>query len=166
MQAMVLTQPGQPLVLQQRPLPEPGPQELRLRVLACAVCRTDLHVADGELPQASYPIVPGHEVVGTVEAVGTGLSPDMIRRRVGLPWLGGTCGRCAYCLDGRENLCDAPEFTGCTRDGGFATHVLARAAFCLPLEGMPASRRRWTFTSRFIRCSTPTWRWPTCAPDV
>jgi alcohol dehydrogenase, propanol-preferring len=138
MQAMVLTQPGQPLALQQRPLPLPGPDEVRLRVLACAVCRTDLHVADGELPQARYPVVPGHEVVGIVEAVGPGLSPDMLGRRVGLPWLGGTCGRCAYCLDGRENLCDAPEFTGCTRDGGFATHVLARAAFCLPLDGLPA----------------------------
>ena len=136
MQAMVLTQPGQPLVLQHRPLPQPGPDEVRLRVLACAVCRTDLHVADGELPQARYPIVPGHEVVGIVDAVGSGLSPEMLGRRVGLPWLGGTCGRCAYCLDGRENLCDAPEFTGCTRDGGFATHVLARAAYCLPLEGL------------------------------
>ena len=138
MHAMVLTQPGQPLVLQHRPLPQPGPDEVRLRVLACAVCRTDLHVADGELPQARYPIVPGHEVVGIVDAVGAGLSPEMLGRRVGLPWLGGTCGRCAYCRDGRENLCDAPEFTGCTRDGGFATHVLARAAFCLPLDGLPA----------------------------
>ena len=138
MQAMVALQPRAPLVLQQRPTPVPGPQELRLRVLACAVCRTDLHVVDGDLPQARYPVVPGHEVVGIVEAVGPGVAPGIVGRRVGLPWLGGTCGRCPYCLDGRENLCDAPEFTGCTRDGGFATHVIARADYCLPLEGLPA----------------------------
>jgi alcohol dehydrogenase, propanol-preferring len=138
MEAMVLNGPGQPLVLQQRPMPQPGPLEVRLRVLACAVCRTDLHLADGDLPQARYPIVPGHEVVGIVEAVGESVAREMLGFRVGLPWLGGTCGHCSFCRDGRENLCDAPEFTGCTRDGGFATHVLARAAFCLPLDGLPA----------------------------
>jgi propanol-preferring alcohol dehydrogenase len=130
---MVLRSPRSALVAEERPLPVPGPGEVRIRVEACGVCRTDLHLLDGELPQARLPVVPGHEVVGTVEALGGGEPSLRVGDRVGVPWLGGACGHCTYCADGRENLCDAPEFTGCTRDGGYASHVLARAAFCLPL---------------------------------
>lgn len=133
MQAMVLRAPGHPLVLEARPTPEPAAGELRLRVLACAVCRTDLHVVDGELPNLRLPIVPGHEIVGVVEAVGPGVAGVSPGQRMGVPWLGHACGHCGYCRGGRENLCDAPGFTGYTRDGGFATHVVAEAAFCLPL---------------------------------
>jgi propanol-preferring alcohol dehydrogenase len=133
MHAMVLHRLATPLIAEERPTPAPGRGEVRLRVEACGVCRTDLHLIDGELPQAHLPIVPGHEVVGTIDAVG----PDVIAwkpgDRVGVPWLGGACGVCSYCAQGRENLCDTPVFTGCTRDGGYATHVLASAAFCLPL---------------------------------
>jgi len=139
MQAMVLERAKQPLRLQERPLPDPPPGEVRLRVLACAVCRTDLHVIDGELPQARYPVVPGHEVVGVVEALGAGVEGVDAGQVVGLPWLGESCQHCGYCLAGDENLCDAPQFTGCTRDGGFASHVLASAAFCLPLSASQAA---------------------------
>ena len=135
-QVMELRAFGAPLVAATRALPRPGPGELRLSVAACAVCRTDLHLADGELPMARLPVVPGHEVVGTVDAVGAGVDAALRGRRVGLPWLGGSCGACRYCAEGRENLCDAPAFTGCTRDGGFATHVLADARFALPLDGL------------------------------
>lgn len=133
MHAMVLHQPRQPLQLQERPTPLPGPGEMRLRVLACAVCRTDLHVVDGELPHQPLPIVPGHEIVGVVEALGADVEGFEPGQCVGVPWLGHTCGHCRYCSSGHENLCDAPAFTGYTRDGGFATHVIAEAAFCLPL---------------------------------
>ncbi len=139
MRAMVLHAPGRPLLLEQRPLPEPGPGELRLAVQACAVCRTDLHVVDGELPQRRLPIVPGHEIVGVVEALGAGVTGWRLGDRAGVPWLGHACGACRYCREGRENLCDVPGFTGYTRDGGFASHVVAEAAFCLPLQpGGPA----------------------------
>ena len=134
MLAMVLREPGGRLVAESRPDPEPGPGEIRIRVEACAVCRTDLHVIDGDLPQAVYPIVPGHEVVGRVEALGPGVTQPLPGLRVGVPWLAHTCGRCAYCESGRENLCDRPDFTGCTRDGGFATHLVAEAAFTIPLD--------------------------------
>ena len=134
MRAMVLHKVGGPLVQEIRPDPEPGRDEVRIRVEACAVCRTDLHVIDGELPQAVYPIVPGHEIVGTVEAVGSGVRAPQVGTRVGVPWLGNTCGHCPYCESGRENLCDAPGFTGCTRDGGFASHVVAEAAFTIALN--------------------------------
>ncbi|RZL92733.1 MAG: zinc-binding alcohol dehydrogenase family protein [Variovorax sp.] len=133
MQAMVLSAAGQPLRLEQRPLPEPGAGELRLRVLACAVCRTDLHVVDGDLPLPVLPIVPGHEIVGEVEALGAGAQPHRIGDRVGVPWLGHSCGHCAFCAVGSENLCDTPRFTGYHRDGGFASHVIAESDFCLPL---------------------------------
>jgi propanol-preferring alcohol dehydrogenase len=134
MRAMVLNSPGQALLLDERPDPEPGPDEVRLRVEACAVCRTDLHVVDGELPVPRLPVVPGHEIVGVVDQVGTAVTGLHLGQRVGVPWLGRTCGHCAYCRIGRENLCDQPLFTGHGRDGGFATHVVADAAFCLPLE--------------------------------
>ena len=132
--AMVQRGARQALQAERRPLPVPGPGQVRLRVRACAVCRTDLHLQDGDLPMARWPVVPGHEVVGSVDALGAGVTELRAGQRVGLPWLGGCCGQCRYCLAGQENLCDAPEFTGCTRDGGFATHVLADASFCVPLD--------------------------------
>ena len=132
MRAMVSRRPGEPLVLEERPEPSPGHGEVRLRISACGVCRTDLHVVDGDLPRDG-PVVPGHEIVGRVEALGEGVSGFALGMRVGVPWLGHACGHCAYCVDGRENLCDAPRFTGYTRDGGFASHVVADAAFCFPL---------------------------------
>ena len=135
MRAMVLRQIGQPLVLEERPDPQPGPGEVRVRVEACAVCRTDLHVIDGELRDPKLPIVPGHEIVGIIDALGSGATALSLGSRVGIPWLGHTCGVCPYCRTGRENLCDAPEFTGYTRDGGFATHVVADAAFAFALIG-------------------------------
>ncbi|MHB2210844.1 zinc-dependent alcohol dehydrogenase family protein [Methylobacterium sp. CM6257] len=134
MRAMVLRAVGEPLVPEERPDPEPGPGAVRIRVEACAVCRTDLHIVDGELPQAVYPIVPGHEAVGIVEAAGAGVTDPAPGARVGVPWLGHACGHCRYCETGRENLCDAPGFTGCTRDGGFASHIVAEAAFTIPLN--------------------------------
>jgi alcohol dehydrogenase, propanol-preferring len=133
MHAMVLTAPGAPLRLEPREDPAPGPGAVRVKVGACGVCRTDLHVVDGELPGIAYPIVPGHEVVGRVDALGPGVTALDVGDRVGVPWLGYTCGQCAYCRSGRENLCDRPRFTGYTRDGGFATHLLADARYCFPL---------------------------------
>jgi propanol-preferring alcohol dehydrogenase len=135
MQAMVLRATGAPLLLEERPDPQPGPGQIRVRIEACAVCRTDLHVIDGELPDVRHPIVPGHEIVGTVDVLGAGVSAPAIGQRVGVAWLGKTCGQCEYCRSNRENLCDAPEFTGYSRDGGFATHVIAEAAFAIPLQG-------------------------------
>ncbi|MFN3514137.1 MAG: zinc-dependent alcohol dehydrogenase family protein [Phenylobacterium sp.] len=135
--AMVLDAPGAPLRPDHRPDPEPGPGEVRLRVCACGVCRTDLHVVDGDLPQRRAPVAPGHEVVGVVDAVGPGVEGLSPGDRLGVPWLGETCGRCRYCLEGQENLCDAPGFTGWTRDGGYADVILARADFCFPIpEGL------------------------------
>ncbi|MBU2407855.1 MAG: alcohol dehydrogenase catalytic domain-containing protein, partial [Gammaproteobacteria bacterium] len=136
MRAMVLPGAGQPLEWQERPRPSPAAGEVRLRVLACAVCRTDLHIVDGDLLLPLQPIVPGHEIVGTVEAVGAGVENHRVGDRVGVPWLGHTCGHCAYCGSGSENLCDTPRFTGFHRDGGFASHVIAEADFCLPLDGL------------------------------
>jgi propanol-preferring alcohol dehydrogenase len=135
-EVMELRAPGTPLVGATRALPQPGQGELRLRVAACAVCRTDLHLVDGELPLARLPVVPGHEIVGTVDAIGPGVDEALRGRRMGVPWLGGSCGACRYCTAGRENLCDTPAFTGCTRDGGFATHVRADARYALPLDGL------------------------------
>lgn len=133
MYAMVLESAGMPLTLRDRPPTAPGPGEVRIKVGACGVCRTDLHVVDGELPAIRYPIVPGHEIVGRIEAAGLGVENLRIGERVGVPWLGSTCGTCLYCRRDKENLCDHPEFTGYTRDGGFATHVIADARYCFPL---------------------------------
>ena len=119
--------------MRERDLPKPGPGEILIKVHACGVCRTDLHVVDGELPDPKIPIVPGHEVVGAVEATGPGADAFTPGQRVGVPWLGHTCGACPYCRDGHENLCDAPLFTGYTRDGGFASHVVADARYCFAL---------------------------------
>lgn len=133
MQAMVLEAPGKALVLRERPDPAPGPGMVRIQVGACGVCRTDLHVVDGELPDIPYPIVPGHEVVGRVDALGPGVTSLRLGERVGVPWLGATCGICPYCREARENLCDHPVFTGYTRDGGFASQLVADARYCFPL---------------------------------
>jgi len=135
MKAMVLRGPKTPLVLEERPDPVPGPGQILVRIEACGVCRTDLHVVDGELPNPKLPLVPGHEIVGIVEALGAGVTAPPIGMRVGVPWLGHTDGTCPYCRSGRENLCDAPEFTGYTRDGGYASHVVADAAFTFRLDG-------------------------------
>jgi len=132
---MALVAVGQPLQRIERPLLVPGRDEVLLRVAACGVCRTDLHVVDGELPAERLPLVPGHEVVGAVVARGADVRRFEIGDRVGVPWLGGTCGVCPYCHSRRENLCDAPQFTGYTRDGGYAQHVVARADFCFRLPG-------------------------------
>jgi propanol-preferring alcohol dehydrogenase len=131
--AMVLAAPGARLVLTERAVPRPDPDELLLRVEACGVCRTDLHIVDGELAQPNLPLVPGHEVVGRVEAVGSAVREFAVGERVGVPWLGATCGICPYCKEQRENLCDAPQFTGYTRDGGYAEHAVAKAAYCFRL---------------------------------
>jgi propanol-preferring alcohol dehydrogenase len=117
------------------PAPQPGPGEIRVRVEACGVCRTDLHLMDGDLPDPKLPVVPGHEVVGRVDALGEDVKEFGLGERVGVPWLGHTCGRCPYCASGRENLCDAPIFTGYTRDGGFATHAIADASYAFRLPG-------------------------------
>ncbi len=134
MRAMVLSRSGTPLELVQRPDPAPGAGEVLLRVLACGVCRTDLHVVDGELPNPRLPIVPGHEIVGVVEHLGEGVTSLASGQRVGVGWLGHACHHCAYCLSDRENLCDEPLFTGYTRDGGFASHVVADADYAYPLD--------------------------------
>ena len=133
MRAMVLNTPRTPLAAMNRPDPVPGPGEIRVGVSACGVCRTDLHVVDGELPRPKLPLVPGHEIVGRVDALGAGVAGFEIGQRVGVPWLGHTCGTCPYCVSGRENLCDAPLFTGYTRDGGYATHAVADARYVFPL---------------------------------
>lgn len=133
MRAMVLRQPGRPLELEQRADPEPGAGQVLLRVRACAVCRTDLHVVDGELPDIPLPIIPGHEIVGEVLRAG----PDVEwqpGQRLGVPWLGYACGHCGFCEDARENLCDEARFTGYQLDGGFADRVLADQRFCFPID--------------------------------
>ena len=130
--AMQIDAPGTPLRRIERPLPNAGPNDLLVEVAACGVCRTDLHVLDGEI-MAHYPIVPGHEIVGRVRAIGATVEGFALGQRIGIPWLGHSCGSCPYCVSGRENLCDHPEFTGATRDGGYATHVVADAHFCFAL---------------------------------
>jgi propanol-preferring alcohol dehydrogenase len=129
---MQLDTPGEALRPVERATPNPGPGELLIEVAACGVCRTDLHIADGDI-QARLPIVPGHEAVGRVIALGASVSGFVPGDRVGVPWLARTCGHCFYCLRGDENLCDAPHFTGFSRDGGFATHLVADANYCFPI---------------------------------
>lgn len=137
MWAMQLNSPRTPLVLSERPDPQPVSGEVRVAIAACGVCRTDLHVVDGELPDPKLPIVPGHEIVGRVDAIGRDVTGLEVGMRVGIPWLGHTCGVCSYCAQGRENLCDRPLFTGYTRDGGYATSAIAdaRFVFALPERG-------------------------------
>jgi alcohol dehydrogenase, propanol-preferring len=135
MKAMVLHRPGERLRLADLPTPEPGSGQILLRVKACAVCRTDLHVVDGELPEPKLPIVPGHEIVGEVMRAGPGVDWFRAGERVGIPWLGYTCGRCRYCASGQENLCDQARFTGYQIDGGYAEYAVADARYCFPIHG-------------------------------
>jgi alcohol dehydrogenase, propanol-preferring len=130
MRAMRTSTPGGPLLAADLDMPRPGPGEIRVEVLACGVCRTDLHVIDGDLPVHRQPVVPGHEIVGRVQARGSDAIPWRLGQRVGIPWLGGTCGHCSYCAGQRENLCDTPVFTGYDRDGGFAQYAVADARYC------------------------------------
>ncbi len=137
---MVLYEIGKPLVFEELPDPIPGPGEIRIRVEACGVCRTDLHLVDGELPNPILPVIPGHQIVGKIDALGPNVSDLAIGMRVGIPWLGSTCGTCAYCASGQENLCDRPVFTGYTRNGGYATRAIADARYAFPLsEGLSAA---------------------------
>ena len=154
MRAMVLERPGTPLVMQERAAPAPAAGEILVEVAACGVCRTDLHVVDGELANPKLPIVPGHEIVGRVAAMGEGVAGLAINERVGVPWLGYTCGVCPYCRSGRENLCDRPLFTGYTRDGGYATHALADARYCFPLP----ERREDAEVAPFLCAGLIGWR--------
>jgi propanol-preferring alcohol dehydrogenase len=130
---MVLKKVGAALEWTELPDRQPGPGEIRVKVAACGVCRTDLHVVDGELPDPTVPITPGHEIVGRIDAIGAGVEGLSMGERVGIPWLGHTCGVCPYCLAHQENLCDRPLFTGYTRDGGFSTATVADARFAFPL---------------------------------
>jgi propanol-preferring alcohol dehydrogenase len=133
MRAMVLDAPGRPLALRVRPVPVPAAGEVLIAVRACGVCRTDLHLVDGELRSPRLPIIPGHEIVGDVAAVGADVTGLAIGTRVGVPWLGGTCGHCGYCVEGRENLCAKARFTGYTRDGGYAEYAVADARYVFRL---------------------------------
>ena len=138
MRAMILDEPRKPLRWATVPDPVPGPGQVLVRVHACGVCRTDLHVVDGDLAAPKLPLIPGHQVVGTVAALGPGAGRFQVGRRIGIPWLGGSCGRCDYCRAGRENLCDHARYTGYQVDGGFAELAAADERFCFTLpEGYP-----------------------------
>jgi propanol-preferring alcohol dehydrogenase len=130
---MLLERPGEPLRLRDVPRPEPGQKQVLLKVRACGVCRTDLHVVDGELAKPKLPVIPGHQIVGVVEKLGSGVEGYQIGDRLGVPWLGGSCGHCRYCLSGKENLCENARYTGYELDGGFAEYTVADARFCFPL---------------------------------
>ena len=135
MKAMVLDRPGSPLRLEERDVPVPNERQVLIRVSACGVCRTDLHIVDGDLTEASLPVVPGHEIVGEVVSAGSQVSALSAGDRVGVPWLGHTCGCCRYCRMEAENLCDAPGFTGYDIDGGYADYAVADAEYCFPVQG-------------------------------
>ncbi|HEY3307855.1 MAG TPA: zinc-dependent alcohol dehydrogenase family protein [Desulfuromonadaceae bacterium] len=135
MRAMVLEKAGEPLRSVEMAVPVPRAGELLLKVLACGICRTDLHVVDGELTEPKLPLVPGHQVVGLVEHIGQGVEGFVMGDAVGVPWLGGTCGECSYCIEGRENLCDHAVFTGYHKNGGFAEYCTADARFCFQMPG-------------------------------
>ena len=135
MKAMVLQRPGAGLLPMEMPVPEPGPGQVLVEVSACGVCRTDLHVVDGDLKDPKLPIIPGHEIVGRVARLGAGVSRFEIGDRVGIPWLGHTCGHCRFCLKERENLCDSPGFTGYQIDGGYAEFAVADADYCFAIQG-------------------------------
>lgn len=138
MRAMILDAPHQPLRLVDLPIPTPGTGQVLLRVHACGICRTDLHVADGELPDPKLPLIPGHQIVGTIAATGPGAARFAVGRRVGVPWLGWTDGTCPHCLTGQENLCDAARFTGYQIDGGYAEYAVADERYCFPIpDGYP-----------------------------
>ncbi|MBD2255020.1 zinc-dependent alcohol dehydrogenase family protein [Nostoc parmelioides] len=134
MRAMILDAPRQPLRLTELPIPRPNSEQVLIRVHACAVCRTDLHIVDGELTHPKLPLILGHQIVGTIEALGEKVDQFHLGQRVGVPWLGHTCAHCPYCLSGRENLCDYAEFTGYNLDGGYADYTVADHRFCFPLD--------------------------------
>ena len=141
MQAMLLDIAGSGLRAATVPAPVPGPGQVKVKVQTCGVCRTDLHVLDGELPHPKLPLIPGHQIVGTVEALGEGVTSPAVGEQVGIPWLGWTCGRCRYCLSGHENLCDSAKFTGYDLDGGFAEFAVADHRFAFPIPpGYPAAQ--------------------------
>jgi len=133
MRVMIFEKPGKDLSLREMDLPEPGAEQVLLRVHACAVCRTDLHVIDGELSDPKIPLIPGHEIVGTVATVGAAVTRFKVGDRLGVPWLGWTCGECSFCREGQENLCDRAKFTGYTLDGGYAEYAVADQRFCFPI---------------------------------
>jgi alcohol dehydrogenase, propanol-preferring len=133
MRAMVFSAPGRPLELREVPAPRPGPGQVLIRVVACGVCRTDLHIVDGELTEPKLPLIPGHEIVGTLVEAGEGVTQFGSGARIGVPWLGWTCGHCRYCLSGRENLCEFARFTGYTIDGGYAEYTVADQRYCFAL---------------------------------
>ena len=135
MKAMILEKPGQPLKLTDVPEPKPGPGQVLIRVRTCGVCRTDLHVVDGDLTEPTLPVIPGHQIVGIIEAVGSGVDSFRPGDRVGVPWLGGSCDQCHYCKSGRENLCDQARYTGYQINGGFAEQCVADERFCFPIPG-------------------------------
>ena len=139
MRAMLFERPGMPLRLVELPLPQPGRGELLIEVEACGVCRTDLHLIDGELPHPLLPVIPGHEIVGRVAACGADVTDMALGQRVGVPWLGWTCGTCGFCRSGRENLCDAARFTGYQINGGYAEYTVADARYCFPLPADDAN---------------------------
>ena len=136
MRAMVLQKQRQSLQLTELSIPEPGPTQVQIQVRACAVCRTDLHVIDGELTQPKLPLIPGHEIVGVIKAIGNQVEGFKIGDRVGVPWLGWTCGVCQYCKSGRENLCERALFTGYTVDGGYAEYTVADHRFCFHVPAL------------------------------
>ena len=133
MRVMIFEKPGKDLSLREMDLPEPGAEQVLLRVHACAVCRTDLHIIDGELSDPKIPLIPGHEIVGTVATVGAAVTRFKVGDRLGVPWLGWTCGECSFCREGQENLCDRAKFTGYTLDGGYAEYAVADQRFCFPI---------------------------------
>jgi propanol-preferring alcohol dehydrogenase len=133
MRAMVLERPGEPLRAVELPDPEPGPGQILIEVRACGVCRTDLHIVDGELAEPKLPLIPGHQIVGTVAGLGEGAERFVPGERVGVPWLGWTDGECRYCRGGRENLCDRARFTGYDLDGGYAELAVADERYCFPI---------------------------------
>ncbi|MBZ5536584.1 MAG: zinc-dependent alcohol dehydrogenase family protein [Acidobacteriia bacterium] len=136
MRAMVLRAPGEPLQLMEVPMPHPGPEQVLVRIHACALCRTDLHIMDGELPAPKLPLIPGHQIVGTVVGLGSQVPQFALGERIGIPWLGYTDGTCRYCRRGQENLCDHPLFTGYTVDGGYAEYTVADQRFCFRLPAL------------------------------
>ncbi|KTD26014.1 MULTISPECIES: zinc-dependent alcohol dehydrogenase family protein [Legionella] len=133
MHAMLMRKPRQPLVYAEVEKPKPQPHQMRIKVSACGICRTDLHVVDGELENPKLPLIPGHQIVGHIDALGKKVKGFELGQRVGVPWLGGSCGTCPFCLSGRENLCDQARFTGYQIDGGFAEYCVADAHFCFPI---------------------------------
>lgn len=133
MHAMLMKEPGQKLIYSSVQKPHPKQNEILIKISACGICRTDLHVVDGELTHPKLPLIPGHQVVGTIEQLGTAVTSFKLGQRIGVPWLGSSCGTCPFCLSGRENLCDKAQFTGYQIDGGFAAYCVANHQFCFPI---------------------------------